>query len=343
VAQKILWEGKTMARKLMGVWLVVGLSALACPTVSGQSLFDDFSTNPIGTRFTITGPNTSQNAQGQSVLTFSWLNGSIVANYNSFQPTTRLQAALPVSVNETDKFRFGATFRILSNGLVINDAESFGCEFATFALINSTLTGTSRDGGDAYSQVEFSYFPQDNPYFDTTTIGPTAITGKMSQTDFFSRIFFDFGPNTTLNDEIRRGVLPPRGLPLDTPLLAYIEYDGTNLSHPTLDIKVSVVTGSGLDPLPIGVPIFDLTTAPYTDFATFFDGFSCDLFALVNYQETPWTTKPSHIGTVVFDSVFFEVEEPASRVPLGLVTTVLAAFAVLAISSIRQLCNRTVH
>jgi len=60
------------------------------------------------------------------------------------------------------------------------------------------------------------------------------------------------------------------------------------------------------------VPIFDLTTAPYADFSTDFDGFSCDRFAIVNYTEgAVWQVNPSHIGTVVFDSIFFEVDDPA--------------------------------
>jgi hypothetical protein len=78
-----------------------------------------------------------------------------------------------------------------------------------------------------------------------------------------------------------------------------------------VDITVSVVTGVGLNQLPIGVPIFDLSTA--LTFGTHFDGFSCDTFVLVNYTEGAagvWQTNPSHIGTVVFDSVFFEIDDP---------------------------------
>jgi|GEM_PF-3296095 len=309
-----------MKKNLVRLNLVVVLGLSLCWIAETQTLFDDFDTNPIGPRFTINGPNTSQNSLGQPVPAFSWQGGTIVANYNSFQPTTRLEADLPEAVDETDKFRFGATFTILSNGLVVNDAESYGFQFATFALVNSSLTGTDRDGmdissTDAYSTVEFSYFPQDSSFFDTITLGPAAIAGKTFQNNFYNRIFFDFGTNTTLNGEIDAGLLPSRGLPLNTPLFAYIEYDGsTDPTHPTLNITVSVVTGGGLNQLSIGVPIFDLTTSPYTDFATFFDGFLCDKFAIVTYQEHPdpvWGPfSPSHIGTVVFDSVFFELDDP---------------------------------
>jgi hypothetical protein len=115
-----------------------------------------------------------------------------------------------------------------------------------------------------------------------------------------------------LNDEIDMGLLPARGLPLDTPLLAVVEYDGTNATNPTVGITVSVVDDGELDQLPVGVPIFDLTTAPFTDFGTFFDGFSCDTFAIINYNENAtWQTDPSHIGTVAFDSIFFELDDPA--------------------------------
>jgi len=311
----------TMEGKTFRTGLTVGLSLFICAVGAAQSLFDDFSTDPIGDgRFAINGPNTSEDAEGQSVPTFSWQDGTIVVNYNSFQPTTRLEATLPVTVDETHKFRFGASFTILSDGLVVNDFESYGFEFATFALLNSSLTGTDRDGmdaasSDAYSTVEFDYFPQDSSFFPTITLGPAVIAGRTSQSDFYWRIFFDFGPNTTLNDEIDAGLLPSRGLPLNTPLFAYIDYDGkTNPTHPTLSITVSVVTGGGLDQLPTGVPIFDLTTSPYTDFSAYFDGFSCDKLAIVNYQEHPdpvWGPfNPSHIGTVVFDSIFFEVDDP---------------------------------
>ena len=290
---------------------MVLVGVLVCSTVPAQSLFDDFATDPIGTRFTIDGPNTSENSLGQSVPTFSWQNGGITANYNSFQATTRLEAALPVTVDETDKFRFGVTFTILSDGLAINDAEGSAFQFATFALISDSLTGTSRDVGDAYSTVEFDYFPQAfmGPW-DTLSLGPAIITGKTAQDNFYSRLFFDFGPNTTLVEEVSAGLLPARGLPLDTPLFALIEYDGaTEPSHPTIHLKVSIVTDSGLDILPTGVPIFDLST--FANFATHFDGFACDAFAIVNYEEQAWTpSNPSHIGTVVFDSVFFEIDDP---------------------------------
>jgi len=300
-----------MRRKFVEVSLAVVLAISPCSMAAAQTLFDDFDTDPINTRFTLSGSPTSQNSQGQTVPSFSYQDGTVIVNYNSFEPWARLARALPVTVDETDKFRFGATFTIRSSGLVINDAESYGFQFATFALINSSLTGASRDGGNAYSTVEFDYFPQDNSFFDTITLGPAVIAGKTTQSDFFGRIFFDFGPNTTLNDEISAGLLPARGLPLDTPLLARIEYDGsTDPTHPTVGISVSVVTGSGLNALPIGVPVFDLTTSPYSDFADF-DGFSCDMIAIINYQEYPWTTNPSHIGTVVFDSIFFELDDPS--------------------------------
>ena len=307
-----------MRKKIAGFGLLLVLNVSVCTLAAGQTLFYDFDTDPIGALMTVNGPNTSQNSLGQPVPTFSWQAGSIVANYHSEQAVTRLEAALPDTVDETDKFRFGATFTIRSNGLYVNDAESFGFQFATFALINSTLTGTDRMGAtaaeedDPYSSVEFDYFPQDNSLFPTVSLGPAVIAGRTAQDSFFSRLFFDFGPNTTLNDEIGLGLLPARGLPLDTPLLVVIEYDGTTPTEPTVDITVSVVTGTGLDQLPIGVPIFDLRTAPFTDFSTWFDGFSCDRFAIVNYTEGAfWQVNPSQIGTVVFDSIFFEVDDPA--------------------------------
>ena len=301
-----------MRNRIAGFCLFMFLNVSVCTLAVGQTLFDDFDTDPIGTLLTINGSNTSQNSSGQPVPTFSWQAGAIVANYHSEQAVTRLEAALPATVDETDKFRFGATFTIRSSGLYVNDAESFGFQFATFALINSTLTGTDRMGGNTYSSVEFDYFPQDNSFFDTISLGPAVIAGRTAQDNFFSRLFFDFGPNTTLNDEIGLGLLPARGLPLDTPLLVLIEYDGTTPTEPTVGITVSVVTGEGLDQLPLGVPIFDLRTAPFTDFNTWFDGFSCDRFAIVNYTEGAfWQVNPSHIGTVVFDSIFFEVDDPA--------------------------------
>ena len=318
-----------MRKKLVDIGLCIVLGMSVCAVARGQTLFDDFDTDPIGTRFTINGPNTSENSLGQPVSTFAWQNGTIVANYHSEQAVTRLEAPLPVTVDETDKFRFGATFTIQSSGLYVNDAESYGFQFATFALLNSALTGIDRIGGNAYSTVEFDYFPQDSPLFDTLTLGPAVITGKTAQDNFFSRLFFDFGPNTWLKDEIDAGLLPGGGLPFDTPLFALIEYDGSNATNPTVNITVSVVTGTGLDQLPIGVPIFDLSTAPFTDFSTWFDGFSCDTFAMVNYNESAsWQVNPSHIGTVVFDSIFFEVDDPtdpASHVPVGAVVAALGA------------------
>jgi hypothetical protein len=300
-----------MRKKLVRVNLLVIAAMSLCSIAAAQTLFDDFDTDPIGTRFTINGPNTSENSVGAPVQTFSWQDGAIVVNYHSEQPVTRLEASLPVTVDETDTFRFGATFTILSDGLYVNDMESYGFQFATFALLSSTLTGTDRIGGNAYSTVEFSYFPEDSPFFDTISLGTAVIAGRTAQDNFFSRLFFDFGPNTTLNDEIRAGLLPARGLPLDTPLFALIEYDGTSATNPTVRVTVSVVTGTGLDQLPTGVPIFDLSTAPFTDFSAWFDGFLCDTIAIVNYRENAvWQTNPSHIGTVVFDSIFFELDDP---------------------------------
>jgi hypothetical protein len=299
-----------MRRKFVDVSLFVVVGMSLCSVAFGQTLFDDFDTDPIGTRFTVSGSTTSENALGQTVPTFSYQGGSVIVNYNSSQPWARLARPLPMTVEETDRFRFGATFTILSDGLVVNDTESF-FQFATFALVNSSLTGQSRDTGDTYSTVEFDYFPQDSPFWDTLSLGPAVITGKTAQDDFSSRMFFDYGPNTTLVDEVNAGLLPARGLPFDTPLLAYIEYDGrTDPSHPRVELKVSIVTDSGLDVLPTGVPVFDLST--FANFATHFDGFSCDTFGLINYQEQAWIpSSPSHIGTVVFDSIFFEVDDPA--------------------------------
>jgi len=299
-----------MKAKVFPTSLLVVLSVSACMVATAQTLFDDFDTNPISTRFTVHGPNTSEDSEGAPVPTFAWQDGAIVANYHSEQPVTRLEASLPVTVDETNKFRFGATFTIQSDGLFLNDAESFGFQFATFALIDSSLTGTDRFS-NAFSLVEFDYFPQDSPWFDTISLAPVVIAGKTTQDNFFSRVFFDFGPHTTLNDEIGAGLLSARGVPFNTPLLAVIEYDGTSPTNPTVTITVSVVDGGNPDPLPVGVPIFDLSTAPFTDFGTFFDGFSCDTFAIVNYNESAvWQTEPSHIGTVVFDSVFFELDDP---------------------------------
>ena len=189
-----------MKGKVFRTSLLVVLGVSACTVAAAQTLFDDFDTDPISTRFTVNGPNTSEDSEGAPVPTFSWQDGAIVANYHSEQPATRLEAPLPVTVDETDKFRFGATFTIRSDGLFVNDAESFGFQFATFALLDSSLTGTDRFV-DAYSNVEFDYFPQDSPWFDTVSLGPAVISGKTTQDNFFSRVFFDFGPNTTLNDE----------------------------------------------------------------------------------------------------------------------------------------------
>ena len=68
-----------MKRKAFQASLIVVLSLSACAVAAAQTLFDDFDTDPIPTRFTINGPNTSQNSVGAPVPTFSWQDGAIVA------------------------------------------------------------------------------------------------------------------------------------------------------------------------------------------------------------------------------------------------------------------------
>ena len=61
--------------KVFRLSIVMIFGVMVSAGATAQSLFDEFATNPIGTRFTIDGPNTSRNSVGQPVsvqVTLSW-------------------------------------------------------------------------------------------------------------------------------------------------------------------------------------------------------------------------------------------------------------------------------
>lgn len=144
---------------------------------------------------------------------------SLLAHYDTLEPTARLVRPLCRPMRPTDSFEFTATFRIHSDGFV---ADSRRHAQIAFGFMNSATTGTDRvyglNGQGSYDLVSFDYYPNIS-LFGGPSAGATVITTDTGA-GFASAIRFDFGPETEMSDQ-GEGLLP-----LDEWLTASIAYDG---------------------------------------------------------------------------------------------------------------------
>ncbi len=220
---------------------------------------------------------------------------------------------------EADSFSFGATLRILSEGIYSN-----GWMQVAFGLTNSATTGFDRTSsrstaGNTYDGIEWNFFPTDDPSGFPTAQG--LIFGTQSgASSLFDRMAAAFG--SLLPQDPGREF----GLPLDTWMNVAVHYDAA-----TRTVSVSIVETAS------GTPLVDKTMVPdailpakWSDDAP--AGFAVDQLSVMNYQDGwGWGSMPSLLATVEYDKVWFAeagteqpVPEPGSIGYLGLGLLALA-------------------
>ncbi len=307
---------------IAAVATLVSSAAGYCP--SSGAFDDDFSTDPLGggSSWTLVGPNTSALADGTAVPVFQWSAGTLTVNYNSLHPTSRLVAPLDVTVTGADTFEFGATCTLRSDNY---DPDPLGYSgIMTFALMNSSTTGTDRSGdfddwaADTYDNVEMTFFPNVSEFFGGPYVAPTVFGGNSGSDNAFFNV--TFGSDET-------------SLPLDAPLHITLEHDAgsrqivcnVQLDDGSYVVHNLVVDVDGLDP-----------------------SFQADSFGVSMYHDG-WATAPtpSVVATVEFAHVFFRnirsgKAGPIEGAPSASVVALCAAAIAVAVVGARgvAVCRR---
>ena len=289
--------------------LILLAAALAARTAIASTGFtENFSTSPFGAWSFGIGDNTNNQ--------FVWTNaspayagdatGELDVHLNSLLPSARLQRPLGVIVRDTDNFTLTTRFSFH----VISAPNEQGMEIA-FGLVNSTTTGGDRTGSpdnfssdNAFSTVEFDYFPNVSAFFNSgPSLSPTVIGAQISSNaDTFSNIASFFGPDSNLGDNTN-GVT---ALPQDVTLEAVLDYNGATK---VLAITVSQVNSNGsLTVLDTEVPPMNCLTA--FDYNTNFP-FRVDSLAVMAYHDGFTTTNdPSLIADLRFQRFNFTTTAP---------------------------------
>ena len=223
---------------------------------------------------------------------------SLVTHVDSRLATTKLVRPLPRTLSGTDSFEFGALLRIDSNGF---HASPYGFFEIAFGLINSQTTGTDRVGvgsgnDDTYDALEWDFYPNVSPIFGGPSVGPTAIGGR-SGSAWYDNFAFDFGPSTDLHNEIAAGLLPPTGLPLDTPLKIRLRYDAADQ---TVALDIRAFEDGQWQTLPINVPPLDASGLD--------PSFIVDQIAISLYNDpmNPSQQDPSLTATVRYSEIYVQ-------------------------------------
>lgn len=300
--------------------IVLGLFVgAASPAWAAVSLVETFDTDPVlGGRAGVVGD--------AGRFTFDNVNGGLTAAYDSILPTTQMVFPLGGTLTQDDGFNYSATFTIHSAGLSLDSAA--GAQIA-FGLMNSTTTGTNRDGGadfisgSAFDVMTVDYFPNVTS-FGGPTLSPTVIESdynSMGGLDFYSKLHFTFGSETLLDDA------GESSLPLDVPLTATVAYDPATG-------RVTLSVSQGVNPLTInalgsgGAGGFDTDILTIQTVLAPGSVFSFDSFGLMLWQDSFDELGPENFGgtigvsTLVADVTFdsftvTQVPEPASAALLA--------------------------
>ncbi len=155
--------------------------------------------------------------------------GSLLARYDTVEPTARAFTLLPRPLTAAEPFEISAIFSIRSENFF---ADPSGFAQIAFGLMNSQTTGDERTGNladfsaDTFDTLEFDYVPNVSPFFGGPFTGGAAFGGAAGEDAFLNFTF----------------VTVPLDLPLDQPVEA-------RLSHlpdqGRIDISVSRILPDG--------------------------------------------------------------------------------------------------
>jgi len=303
---------------MLNAKLNVAAIAVACTyalsaCVSASAFEDNFAANPIeeSSGWSLVGSNESELADGSPAAAFEWTAGTLIVNYNSQSPSSRLMTLLGATVTGTDSFRLGATCTILSDNYVPQPDKM--SSIISFALVNSATTGTNRSGSmttaaDVFDNVEMTYFPNISIDYGGPYLSPTVFGSD----DGTHNVWANFAPFSAQEVD----------LPLDTPLSFALDY---NAHSRTITWSVREVGGDY---------IFQAGLVDLTGLSTLFE---VDSFAISMYNDG-WSDPagpPSCVATVEFTQVSFTGYDPpalegtpsATAVGLAVMTLAMAAAA----------------
>jgi hypothetical protein len=222
--------------------------------------------------------------------------GSLLAEIDSVQPTTRAVAPLDLVYTQDDDFVFGAVLSIRPEGF---EPDPFGFHPIALSLINSATTGLNRTGtladfrSDTFDTVELAYFPQVSPIFGGPFVSPTVFGSPVSD-DAFANFAFGTSPF-----ELIPGM----------PYLLTVEHSAARRG---LLVTVYGLGGGGRPvPLPGGEVLADLSSLA---------GFAVDTLAISSYEDgfNIFSSSGRSLGAAVdYHRIFFVEGSLDGRDPAG--------------------------
>jgi hypothetical protein len=230
----------TLDRHWTQAVVVVGVLTGAAAARAGNLpviLSEDFASNPIGTRASVTTGDATR---------YSYAPGTLTAGYDSSQATALLVWSLGQTLTQNTSFAYSVTYQVSNLSAPTNSGGQ-----VAFGLINSAATGTSRTGSgyappygdDSYDIVTVDYFPAPSSWPGALypTLAPTEMNSASADAggDAFAGMNSVFGPASQL------AALLPGGAPVTTT----VRYDaGTGqLVEATTDAGANVLSSVNLD------------------------------------------------------------------------------------------------
>lgn len=305
---------------------VIGLAlALGRPAIASVSFTENFSSNPFAPAgnwsfgFGATDPSTNRfvwNSAAPAAYTGD-VPGELDVHLDSSLPTVRFQRPLGVTLTDTNDFTLTARFIFT----VTSAPEGQDMQIA-FGLVNSARTGGDRTGSstnytsdNTFDDLEFDYFPNDNPWDPTLT--PSVFGSPVPGDDAFGNfawISYDLGANTN-------GIT---SLPQNVALQATLAYSGATR---TFTLTMSQVNSNGtLTPLNTSLPPLNLLGGQdaYSTYNTNFP-FVVDTLAIMAYHDGFTTTdNPSLVADLRFQELDFSTPvnpPPPSYVAIQIVSS----------------------
>jgi len=187
------------ARALLLVLMCVGPGAAGASKVAAGGLVEEFASDP----FVDSGGGRPVFERRGAPEAFVWepatppafegdAPGSLLARYDSLEPTARAFAPLSRALGAGDDFTVSAVFTIRPEGFF---ADPFGFAQISFGLMNRGTTGDDRTGdtadfrAESFDLLEFDYFPNVSPFFGGPFAGVSAFGGAAGD-DAFANFSF---------------------------------------------------------------------------------------------------------------------------------------------------------
>jgi hypothetical protein len=264
-----------------------------------EGFHESFLRSPFGFeggRWTIEGPGW-ENSQ----FSYDSQTHELICHFNTLLPTTKLTIPLGKTYDWNSDFFFAAVLTIESKGY---EPRPDCFSPISFGLISRETTGTDRCGGssfdsgddDTYDMVEWDFWPNVSEMFGGPCLGPTIMGGRVGDAWWYNYAFLLNLEDTDLSDEIDEGLLPPTGLPLDTPLSIRVRYEAAT--------KLVYIEAYELKD---GRWVLLQTRVPPTPVDGLNPSFQCDGFAISLYQDAynPDENTPSVKATLRFKEITF--------------------------------------